>query len=65
MAKQRRDDSIDKAVAEITARQQMLDGDIAAEITAPPRPREGEAAAAPPFGERRSISAVLKNSCAR
>jgi localization factor PodJL len=54
MAKQRRDDSIDKAVAEITARQQMLDGDIAAEITAPPRPREGEAAAAPPFGERPS-----------
>jgi localization factor PodJL len=54
MAKQRRDDSIDQAVAEITARQQALDGDIATEITAPPRPREGEAAPAPPFGERPS-----------
>jgi localization factor PodJL len=51
-AKQSRDDSIDKAVAEITARQQALDGGVAAEITTPPRPREGEAAAAPSFGER-------------
>jgi localization factor PodJL len=44
-AKQSRDNSIDQAVAEITARQQALDGDVAAEITARPHGRAREAAA--------------------
>jgi localization factor PodJL len=48
-AKQSRDDSIDKAVAEITARQQALDGDVAAEIMT--RPRERSEAAAPSLGK--------------
>ena len=63
MAKQRRDDSIDQAVAEITARQQALDGDIATEITAPPRPREGEAAARPPV-RRTPVRAARTAACA-
>jgi localization factor PodJL len=49
-AKQSRDDSIDKAVAEITARQQVLDGDVAAAIMAGPHERARQAAA-PSFGE--------------
>jgi localization factor PodJL len=49
-AKQSRDNSIDKAVAEITARQQALDGDVAAEIMARPHGRASEAAA-PSFSE--------------
>ena len=49
-AKQGRDNSIDQAVAEITARQQALDGDVAAEITTRPHERASEAAA-PSFGE--------------
>ena len=49
-AKQGRDNSIDKAVAEITARQQALDGDAAAEITTRPHERASEAAARS-FGE--------------
>ena len=49
-AKQGRDNSIDQAVAEITARQQALDGDVAAEITTRPHERASEPAA-PSFGE--------------
>ncbi len=50
-AKQGRDNSIDKAVAEITARQQALDGDVAADVTTRQRAAAGEAPAAPSFKE--------------
>ena len=48
-AKQHRDESINKAVAEITARQQALDGDVAADFAAPPLTGNDESVAAPPL----------------